>query len=203
MMTDAQYWSIANALPKRVLNGIYVVDWRTKIPGCDPTLQQACEFVLGFNPLSGCWIDPGAQYVARPSPYPSPSSWGVSLCNAPITQPPPSGGTYTPPGGTIAPSYASYKVLLQGQLDSWTCDQFRLNSTRLISGWQNTINSTEYGFTSAQKTDLLSMVNAKVSSCGTSGGQQQQETSPTWPGINSTFVLVAIAGVALLFFMRK
>jgi hypothetical protein len=145
-MTDAQYWSIANALPKRILNGIYVVDWRTKIPGCDPTLQQACEFVLGFNPLSGCWIDPGAQYVARPSPYPSPSSWGVSLCNPPITQPPPTGGgttTIPPSGGGITTG----------------------------GGGSNTPPVTA--------------------------------TPPSWPGINTTFVMIAIAGVALLFFMRK
>jgi hypothetical protein len=30
-----------------------------------------------------------------------------------------------------------------------------------------------------------------------------EETPAQWPGINTTFVLVAIAGVALLFFMRK
>lgn len=93
-MTDAQYWTIANSLPKRqayggVANGqpynVWNVDWRIAIAGCDPNIREACEFVLGFNPLSQCWVDPGAQYVNRPNPYPAPSSWGVSVCNAPTS----------------------------------------------------------------------------------------------------------------------
>lgn len=84
-MTDAQYFSIANGLPKRQLNGIWIVDWRTAIAGCDPNIREACEFVLGFNPMSQCWVDPGAQYVNRPNPYPLPSSWGVSVCNPPAS----------------------------------------------------------------------------------------------------------------------
>lgn len=95
-MTDAQYFSIANGLPKRNLNGIWLVDWRSAIAGCDPNIREACEFVLGFDPIARCWVDPGAQYVNRPNPYPAPSGWGVSICNPPASG---GGGSSTGSGG--------------------------------------------------------------------------------------------------------
>ena len=111
-MTDAEYWSIANALPKsQIYQGstgyVWNLDWRSALPGCDQTQPLACSFVRGWNPITNCWVDPGAQYVTPPSPYPSPSSWGVPLCNPPITQPPPSGGGTTSSGGGTTSSGGS------------------------------------------------------------------------------------------------
>lgn len=118
-MTDAQYWTIANSLPKRQVYGgvasgqayyVWNVDWRSAIAGCDPNIREACEFVLGFNPMSQCWVDPGAQYVNRPNPYPAPSSWGVSVCNPPTT----SGGGSTSSGGGTTNSGGSSSGTVPG-----------------------------------------------------------------------------------------
>ena len=101
-MTDAQYWAIANALPKTTAQGTIILDWHSQLPNCPPD-PMSCSWVRGYNPVNNCWIDPGAQFSTPPSPYPSPSSWGVSVCNAPVsTTPPPSGGGSTAPPPTTS-----------------------------------------------------------------------------------------------------
>ena len=217
-MTDAEYWSIANALPKtQIYQGstgyVWNLDWRSALPGCDQTQPLACSFVRGWNPITNCWVDPGAQYVTPPSPYPSPSSWGVPLCNPPITQPPPSGsgGTTTGGGGggTTFPACGTVFMVDPNQISLGVGEDLRTNGPCKIPSNYATCKATQilvsgktwtkYDCTS-QTTCPTGTIKDATGACVAPGGGGIDTSAfssiPTW-------VYVATAGALLFFFMKR